>query len=129
MNERKTAGEQCLIGKPNEYVTLSEMVKESSDDIHTTKKQIDALREIHDNLRAVYEQVGGNMADPYFTKKPSHSLRHIAAQYWLLKSDFDYGFVAKLGGWFTIDELKTSYGEMPPEVFDAKYEKFIHAGE
>jgi len=129
MNERQAAGEHCLIGKPNEYVTLSEMVKESSDDIHITKKQTDALREIHDNLRAVYEQVGGNMADPYFTKKPSHSLRHIAAQYWLLKSDFDYGFVAKLGGWFTIDELKTSYGEMPPEVFDAKYEKFIHAGE
>ena len=125
MNERQAAGEQCLIGKPNEYVTLSEMAKESSDDIHTTKKQTRALWELHENLRAVYEQVGGNMAVPYFTKKPSHSLRHIAAQYWLLKSDFDYGFTAKLGGWFTIDELKTSYGEMPPEVFDRKYQKYI----
>ena len=125
MNERQAAGEQCLIGKPNEYVTLSEMAKEASDDIHTTKKQTRALWELHENLRAVYEQVGGNMAVPYFTKKPSHSLRHIAAQYWLLKSDFDYGFTAKLGGWFTIDELKTSYGEMPPEVFDRKYQKYI----
>ena len=65
------------------------------------------------------------MADPYFTKKPSHSLRHVAAQYWLLKSSFDYGFVAELGGWGTIDELKKSYGEMPPEVYEAKYAKYI----
>lgn len=126
MNERKAAGEQCLIGKQNEYVTFSEMEKQRSDDLHITKKQTQAIREIHENLRAVYQQVGGNMADPYFTLKPSHSLRHIAAQYWLLKSEFDYGFVAKLGGWFTIDELKTSYGDMPPEVFDKKYSTYVN---
>ena len=129
MNERKAAGETCLIGKPNEYVTFSEMEMQRSDDLHITKKQTQAIRELHDNLRAVYQQVGGNMADPYFTKKPSHSLRHIAAQYWLLKSEFDYGFTAKLGGWFTIDELKTSYGDMPPEVFDKKYDAYVNSGE
>jgi|TARA_R110002020_G_scaffold466805_2_gene689780 hypothetical protein len=127
INERKAAGEKCLIGKPNEYMPFTEMAKESSDDLHPSKKQTDAMKEIAANLRAVYEQVGGNMADPYFTKKPFHSLRHLAAQWWLLKSSFDYGFVAKLGHWFTIDELKTSYGEMPPEVFDKKYDKYINS--
>ena len=127
LNERKAAGKIGLIGNKNEYCTLEEMGKESSDDIHIKGSQRKAERELQDNLRAVYEQVGGNMADPYFTKKPSHSLRHVAAQYWLLKSSFDYGFVAKLGGWFTIDELKTSYGEMPPEIFDAKYDHYINS--
>jgi len=129
MNERKAAGETCLIGKQNEYVTFSEMEMQRSDDLHITKKQTRALWELHQNLRAVYQQVGGNMADPYFTKKPSHSIRHISAQAWLLRSEFDYGFVAKLGGWFTIDELKTSYGEMPPDVFDKKYAKYVNSGE
>ena len=126
MNERKAAGEQCLIGKQNEYVTFSEMEQERSEDLHISKKQTQAIREIHENLRAVYQQVGGNMADPYFTKKPSHSLRHIAAQYWLERSNFDYGFVAKLGGWFTIDELKTSYSEMSDEVFNKKYSAYVN---
>jgi len=129
INARQKAGETCLIGKPNEYVHYSQMENESSDDIKQTKAQKKALREIDDNLRAVYEQVGGNMADPYFTKKPSHTLRHVAAQYWLRKSKFDYGFVAMLGGWLTIDELKKSYGGMPKDVFDAKYDAFINSGE
>jgi len=127
LNERQQAGEKCLIGKQNEYVNFSQIGNESRDDIKFSSAQTKALKEINENLRAIYEQVGGNMADPYFTKKPSHSLRHISAQYWLLKSGFDYGFVAKLGGWFTIDELRASYGEMPPEVFDAKYGKYINS--
>ena len=127
LNERQQAGEKCLIGKQNEYVNFSQIGNESADDIHQTSPQKKALKEINENLRAIYQQVGGNMADPYFTKKPSHSLRHVSAQYWLLKSSFDYGFVAKLGGWFTIDELRASYGEMPPNVFDAKYGKYINS--
>lgn len=45
-----------------------------------------------------------------------HVLRHVGAHYWLSKKGYNYGLVAKLGGWNTIDELKNSYGEMPPEV-------------
>ncbi len=125
LNERQAAGKKCLVGENDEYVNLSEIGNETSDDIHQNAAQKKALKEINENLRAIYEKVGGNMADPYFTKKPSHSLRHVAAQYWLLKSSFDYGFVAELGGWGTIDELKKSYGEMPPEVYEAKYAKYI----
>ena len=101
------------------------MTKESSDDLHPTKEQQKAAKEIGENLRAVYQQVGGNLSKDYYARKPFHSLRHIAAQVWLDKSDYDYGFVAMLLDWKTIDELKTSYGGISPERFARKYNKYI----
>lgn len=125
INERKAAGKKCLVGEIDEYMPFHEMAKKSSDEIHLTEKHQQAKREIAQNLRWVYEQVGGNMGEKYFTKKPFHSLRHLSIQYWLLKSNFDYGFTAELADSNTIDELKTSYGGMPPEVFEKKYQKYI----
>jgi integrase len=119
------AGEKCIIGKQNEYIPFAEMGKESSDDLHQTKQQAKAAKEIGDNLKAVYQQVGGNLSKDYYQAKPFHSLRHIAAQVWLDKSDYDYGFVAELLGWGTIDELKTSYGGISGERFARKYQKYI----
>lgn len=52
----------------------------------------------------------------YWFDHTLHSLRHIGAHYWLRKKSYNYGLVAVIGGWNTIDELKNSYGEMPPEV-------------
>lgn len=72
---------------------------------------IDELRETSKTKRST-----GN----YFFDKPTHTLRHIGAHYWLAKTDYDYGIVAEFGGWMTIDELKKSYGAMPPEI---KYKK------
>ena len=119
------AGEKCIIGKQNEYMPFSEMGKPSSDDLHPSKEQQKNAKEIGDNLKAVYQQVGGNLAKDYYARKPFHSLRHIAAQVWLDKSDYDYGFVAELLGWTTIDELKTSYGGISGERFARKYNKYI----
>lgn len=121
------AGEKCIIGSENEYIPFAEMGKESSDDLHQTKQQAKAAKEIGDNLKAVYQQVGGNLSKDYYQAKPFHSLRHIAAQVWLDKSDYDYGFVAMLLGWTTIDELKTSYGGISGERFARKYQKYIQA--
>ena len=70
-----------------------------------------------------------NLSKDYYARKPFHSLRHIAAQVWLDKSDYDYGFVAELLGWTTIDELKTSYGGISGERFARKYQKYIHGSE
>ncbi len=56
----------------------------------------------------------------YFFDHSIHALRHIGAHYWLSLTDYDYGIVAEIGGWMTIDELKKSYGAMPPEM---KYKK------
>jgi len=122
---KKASGEKCLIGKQNEYMPFVEMAKESSDDLHPTKIHTRNQKEIGENLRAIFEKIGGNLADPYYTRKPFHSLRHIAAQVWLDKSDYDYGFTAELLGWTTIDELKTSYGGISNERFMRKYQKYI----
>jgi len=122
-------GEKCIIGKQNEYMPFAEMTKESSDDLHQTKQQAKAAKEIGDNLKAVYQMVGGNLSKDYYARKPFHSLRHIAAQVWLDKSDYDYGFVAELLGWTTIDELKTSYGGISGERFARKYNKYIHGSD
>lgn len=35
--------------------------------------------------------------------------------YWLSKTNYNYGIIAEVGGWHTIDELKKSYGQIPPE--------------
>ncbi len=52
----------------------------------------------------------------YWLDHYTHTLRHVGAHYWLGKTKYNYGFVAKIGGWNIIDELKKSYGEMPPEM-------------
>ena len=51
----------------------------------------------------------------YFLNHPTHALRHLGAQNLLGEHDFNYGLVAVVGGWNTIEELKKSYGEMPQE--------------
>lgn len=51
----------------------------------------------------------------YFYEHTNHVLRHIGAHYWLALLDYDYGRVAMIGGWNTIDELRKSYGEMPAD--------------
>jgi len=33
----------------------------------------------------------------------------------LSKTNYNYGIIAEVGGWHTIDELKKSYGQIPPE--------------
>ncbi len=65
------------------------------------------------NLRLVYKHIGKQT--DYFQKHPTHALRHIGAHYWLSKTDYNYGLVAEIGGWNTMDELKRSYGQIPPE--------------
>lgn len=78
------------------------------------------------NLHELYQdrKDGKPPTDNYFFEKPLHSLRHIGAHYWLAKTNYDYGIVAEVGGWMTIDELKKSYGAMPPEI---KYRKIKEA--
>ncbi|NIP61985.1 MAG: helix-turn-helix domain-containing protein [Nitrosopumilaceae archaeon] len=65
------------------------------------------------SLREIYRHLG-RFGD-YFYNKPTHVLRHVGAHYWLAKKSYNYGLVAEIGGWHTIDELKKSYGQIPPE--------------
>lgn len=68
---------------------------------------------IHKELSENYSHLGKN--DSYFQHHPSHALRHSGAHYWLSKTNYNYGIIAEVGGWHTIDELKKSYGQIPPE--------------
>jgi len=70
-------------------------------------------RQISKSVVLVFQSIG--KTNQYFLKHPTHALRHIGAQYWLAKKDFNYGLVSEIGGWHTIDELKKSYGMIPPE--------------
>ncbi len=83
------------------------MIHEWIGSKHIFKKQIS------NSFALVYHHIG--KTNQYFLHHPTHALRHIGAQYWLARKDFNYGLVSEIGGWHTIDELKKSYGMIPPE--------------
>jgi len=65
--------------------------------------------------------------DSLFFKKPSHSLRHLGAHYWLSKGKYkNHVEVSKLGGWNTIDEMIKSYGEFPPEKMNEYLDEYSY---
>ncbi len=70
-------------------------------------------QKINEHLVEIYRTLGKN--EFYFQHHPSHALRHLGAHYWLSKTNYNYGVIAEVGGWHTIDELKKSYGQIPPE--------------
>ena len=52
------------------------------------------------------------LGQQYWIEKPNHSMRHVFAQLWLSKSDWNFGVVADRGHWDTLDTLKDHYGGM-----------------
>jgi len=75
-------------------------------------------------LKKLYEFLGKD-PDSLFFKKPTHSLRHVGAHYWLAKGNYkNHVEVAKLGGWNTIDEMIKSYGEFPPEKMNEYLDEY-----
>jgi len=79
---------------------------------------------MNDQLKELYTHLQKD-PDSLFFKKPSHSLRHIGAHYWLSKGKYkNHVEVAKLGGWNTIDEMIKSYGEFPPEKMNEYLDEY-----
>lgn len=66
-----------------------------------------------DKMRAMmkhcFHAVG--LTKAYWYEHPLHALRHIFAQYWLILSDYNYGFVANLGHWKTESIVRDVYGK------------------
>jgi len=121
MTVHETKTEHIRGGKWTKYITRED-----------TQKSIDLLRsrgitkiyesndskykfqnEINGKLSEIYKHLGKNTQ--YFLHHSSHALRHIGAHYWLSKTNYNYGIISEVGGWNTIDELKKSYGQIPPE--------------
>ena len=59
-----------------------------------------------------YLRYGSALGEEYWILKPNHSIRHLFAQLWLSKSDWNFGVVADRGHWETLDVLKDHYGGM-----------------
>ena len=116
----------ALIGDDDKYTRIATIEKSKTIEPPNTRM---ILRNIirHCFLKAVPkedrdESDAGGFDN--FMEMPLHSLRHVFAQYWLHKSDWNFTFVAKLGHWKTEKELKDSYGGMDQDRFDQDYEKF-----
>jgi len=73
-----------------------------------------AYKKLMEQLREIYRMLG--KSNHYFHEEPFHTIRHLGAHYHLRQTDYSYGYVAVLGGWTVIDELKKSYGKMPPSM-------------
>lgn len=120
-------------GKWTKYIRRTE-TQQSIDAIKGRKgayiyqdhdSEVRVKEELKNKLREIFKHVGKEFShlrfpkdnsSGYYMNHPFHALRHIGAHYWLSKKQYNFGLVAKIGGWNTIDELKKSYGEMPPEI-------------
>lgn len=103
--ERPKLQESLRIAKAKGYTKLWNDKELSKDK---------AYRKLTEQLKDIYAHLGETR--PYVFEHAMHTLRHVGAHYRLRKTDYNYGLVAIIGGWHTIDELKKSYGKMPPHI-------------
>ena len=96
-----------------------EQIKLQMLDLYVYLGKITDIGKLYELRKQGYYDTGNYWFDHWY-----HTLRHVGAQYHLSKTNYNYGYVALIGGWHTIDELKKSYGKMPPEVLDALLEEF-----
>ena len=105
----------ALIGADDKYTNIR-TINKPIDEVIPVPKRRQIVRNI---LRHCYEHV--NVKDQkyytYFFDKPIHSLRHVFAHYWLVKSGYNYDLVADLGHWHNIELLKGSYGKLDKKLF------------
>ena len=63
----------------------------------------------------------------YWYERSLHALRHVFAQYWLILSDYNYGFVAIIGHWKTESIVREVYGK-PKKGMDAMLKRKFATG-
>lgn len=106
--------ESLRLAKAKGYTLLWDNNKFKSS---TMKRRLDKT------YREMYLKLGKTSV--YFIKRPYHSFKHIASQRYLRKTKWNLAFTAVLVGSNGIDELKKSYGEMPPEVVAELMEEYF----
>ena len=109
----------------------SEIITERKQEIKDAKvkKKLFPMDEygwaLSDNKAQQYKNEEGRLSqdslrwkDPekYWIKRPLHSVRHIFAQAWLRKSEWNFGLVSKIGHWKIMDVLKLHYGERDDDM-------------
>ena len=121
MTAYETKTQHIRGGKWSKYITKSDTQKSIDlirsrgiDKIYESNMSMQQFqKDINQKLLQIYKHLGKN--DDYYCDHPTHALRHLGAHYWLSKTDYNYGIISEVGGWNTIDELKKSYGQIPPE--------------
>ena len=111
-----------LIGADGKFTAVGTLLNESPS---TSGKYQTNRKHLRDLMRHCFTAIPKPLPDDYFGLMPLHAIRHIFAQYWLDYSDYDYGWVARLGHWKTIAELQNSYGFMDDDIYNEKW-KDIH---
>ena len=111
-----------LIGRDGKYAAVGTLHQEFAS---TSGKYATNRKHLRDIMRHCYTHIADPLPEEYFGLMPLHSIRHLFAQYWLEESEWDYGFVARLGHWKTIAELENSYGYMTDKIFNKKWSQ-IH---
>ncbi len=102
------------ITRPDTQKSIDLLKQRGGTRIYESQKpEYEFFKEIAAQLVLVYKHL--EKTNSYFLKHQTHVLRHIGAHYWLSKKDYNYGLVSEIGGWNTMDELKKSYGLIPPE--------------
>ncbi len=116
-----------FVRRKNTIISIKALRKRGSNTIYENKanlKKIQLKKYFTETMKDLYRFLGHEETE-YFFIRPNHTLRHLGAQYWLLKSDFrDFSIVAKIGDWANISELIDSYGGTPPEVFQKTLDEY-----
>lgn len=89
--------------------------------IHRQKHWLDDFRAF---MKTVYTRAG--IDERYFHEHPIHGLRHAGAQRLLEITGWNYGLVARIGGWKSEDTLKNWYGAMPDHIVQKGAEKALN---
>ena len=118
----KTNTVHSLIGADGKYTSVGTLLIENPI---AAGKRATNRKHLRDIMRHCFTHIPKPLPDDYFGQMPLHAIRHIFAQYWLDYSEYDYGWVARLGHWKTIAELQNSYGFMDDKVYNKKW-KNIH---
>ena len=69
------------------------------------------------NIRTINKSIDEVISVPKRRQIIRYILRHVFAQYWLVKSGYNYDLVADLGHWHNIELLKGSYGKLDKKLF------------
>jgi len=116
--ERNKDHEFCIVGEKNQFC-----MDGIYDAAFFHEKQSN-VRHMIQNLRVAYWAVG--LRDPYWFKKPSHSIRHTAAHYWYHVTHGDISKCVKITGHKT-REFERSYYQATDEQQEQQMNALIDA--
>ena len=129
--------EHSLIGRDGRYtkegtLNLPSDFYQSDSDILTEgeKGTVIGIEGNRDKMRGMFKHCffHSKLRKSYWFERSLHALRHVFEQYWLILSDYNYGFVAIIGHWKTPSIVKEVYGKQKKGM-DAMLKRKFATGE